>query len=473
MTKRTKIVATLSSLHYDRKFIAALLEAGVNVFRLNTAHQTPEEMGEMIDKLREYAPDAALLIDTKGPELRTSAHGDDLDVVAGQPLEVFGDIQGVSRGSVLYLTSNRFLETISEGSKVLIDDGALELIVTVKKADSVICTPQTDGVIKRRKSVNIPGIPIDLPALSERDMEFLRIAAKKNVRFIAHSFVRTREDIIRVQEFMRGEGSDARIIAKIENQQGIDNIDQILDHAYGIMVARGDLGIEIPGECVPPAQRMIVKKCIESKKPVIIATQMLHTMIENPRPTRAEISDVANAIYQRVDAIMLSGETANGKYPLEAVQTMARIAEEIEKHTPKDLDQKLHRVSNPLLETLARMTVRACESMPIRAIIADTLTGRTARYLAAFRGQIPIYAMCYKEYIKRELQLSYGVEPLELPLYPSRDEFITHAVQKLLQKGKITNDDVILVLAGSFGSTNGASFIEICQVKNILATAAK
>lgn len=473
MTKRTKIVATLSSLHYDRKFIAALLEAGVNVFRLNTAHQTPEEMGEMIDKLREYAPDAALLIDTKGPELRTSAHGDDLDVVAGQPLEVFGDIQGVSRGSVLYLTSNRFLETISEGSKVLIDDGALELIVTVKKADSVICTPQTDGVIKRRKSVNIPGIPIDLPALSERDMEFLRIAAQKNVRFIAHSFVRTREDIIRVQEFMRGEGSDARIIAKIENQQGIDNIDQILDHAYGIMVARGDLGIEIPGECVPPAQRMIVKKCIESKKPVIIATQMLHTMIENPRPTRAEISDVANAIYQRVDAIMLSGETANGKYPLEAVQTMARIAEEIEKHTPKDLDQKLHRVSNPLLETLARMTVRACESMPIRAIIADTLTGRTARYLAAFRGQIPIYAMCYKEYIKRELQLSYGVEPLELPLYPSRDEFITHAVQKLLQKGKITDDDVILVLAGSFGSTNGASFIEICQVKNILATAAK
>ena len=473
MTKRTKIVATLSSLHYDRKFIAALLEAGVNVFRLNTAHQTPEEMGEMIDKLREYAPDAALLIDTKGPELRTSAHGDDLDVVAGQPLEVFGDIQGVSRGSVLYLTSNRFLETISEGSKVLIDDGALELIVTVKKADSVICTPQTDGVIKRRKSVNIPGIPIDLPALSERDMEFLRIAAKKNVRFIAHSFVRTREDIIRVQEFMRGEGSDARIIAKIENQQGIDNIDQILDHAYGIMVARGDLGIEIPGECVPPAQRMIVKKCIESKKPVIIATQMLHTMIENPRPTRAEISDVANAIYQRVDAIMLSGETANGKYPLEAVQTMTRIAEEIEKHTPKDLDQKLHRVSNPLLETLARMTVRACESMPIRAIIADTLTGRTARYLAAFRGQIPIYAMCYKEYIKRKLQLSYGVEPLELPLYPSRDEFITHAVQKLLQKGKITNDDVILVLAGSFGSTNGASFIEICQVKNILATAAK
>lgn len=473
MTKRTKIVATLSSLHYDRKFIAALLEAGVNVFRLNTAHQTPEEMGEMIDKLREYAPDAALLIDTKGPELRTSAHGDDLDVVAGQPLEVFGDIQGVSRGSVLYLTSNRFLETISEGSKVLIDDGALELIVTVKKADSVICTPQTDGVIKRRKSVNIPGIPIDLPALSERDMEFLRIAAKKNVRFIAHSFVRTREDIIRVQEFMRGEGSDARIIAKIENQQGIDNIDQILDHAYGIMVARGDLGIEIPGECVPPAQRMIVKKCIESKKPVIIATQMLHTMIENPRPTRAEISDVANAIYQRVDAIMLSGETANGKYPLEAVQTMARIAEEIEKHTPKDLDQKLHRVSNPLLETLARMTVRACESMPIRAIIADTLTGRTARYLAAFRGQIPVYAMCYKEYIKRELQLSYGVEPFELPRYPSRDEFITHAVQKLLQKGKITNDDVILVLAGSFGSTNGASFIEICQVKNILATAAK
>ena len=316
MTKRTKIVATLSSLHYDREFITSLLEAGVNVFRLNTAHQTPEEMGEMIDKLREYAPDAALLVDTKGPELRTSAHGDDLEVVAGQPIEILGNIEGVSRGGTLYLTSDRFLDTICEGSRVLIDDGALELVVSKKAGSSVICIPQTDGVIKRRKSVNIPGIPIDLPALSERDEQFLRVAAQKNVRFIAHSFVRTREDIERVKEFMRGEGSDARIIAKIENQQGIDNIDQILDHAYGIMVARGDLGIEIPGECVPPAQRMIVKKCIESKKPVIIATQMLHTMIENPRPTRAEISDVANAIYQRVDAIMLSGETANGKYPV-------------------------------------------------------------------------------------------------------------------------------------------------------------
>lgn len=473
MTKRTKIVATLSSLHYDREFITSLLEAGVNVFRLNTAHQAPEEMGEMIDKLREYAPDAALLVDTKGPELRTSAHGDDLEVVAGQPIEILGNIEGVSRGGTLYLTSDRFLDTICEGSRVLIDDGALELVVSKKAGSSVICIPQTDGVIKRRKSVNIPGIPIDLPALSERDEQFLRVAAQKNVRFIAHSFVRTREDIERVKEFMRGEGSDARIIAKIENQQGIDNIDQILDHAYGIMVARGDLGIEIPGECVPPAQRMIVKKCIESKKPVIIATQMLHTMIENPRPTRAEISDVANAIYQRVDAIMLSGETANGKYPVEAVQTMARIAEEIEKHIPKDLDQKLHRVSNPLTETLARVSVRACESMPIRAIITDTITGRTARYLAAFRGQIPVYAMCYQEYVKRELQLSYGVEPMSMPRYASRDAFITSAVETLMQKGKIAREDFILVLAGSFGSTNGASFVEICQVKSILETGTK
>ena len=239
------------------------------------------------------------------------------------------------------------------------------------------------------------------------------------------------------------------------------------------MVARGDLGIEIPGECVPPAQRMIVKKCIESKKPVIIATQMLHTMIENPRPTRAEISDVANAIYQRVDAIMLSGETANGKYPVEAVQTMARIAEEIEKHIPKDLDQKLHRVSNPLTETLARVSVRACESMPIRAIITDTITGRTARYLAAFRGQIPVYAMCYQEYVKRELQLSYGVEPMSMTRYASRDAFITSAVETLMQKEKIAREDFILVLAGSFGSTNGASFVEICQVKSILETGTK
>lgn len=473
MPKHTKIVATLSSLHCDRAFISELLEAGANVFRLNTAHQSPEEMGAMIDKLREYAPDAALLVDTKGPELRTVQGGDDLEVVAGESIEVYGDPSGRSRGKTLFLTSDRFLETISVGSKVLIDDGSLELEVTTKSEKSVTCVPQTDGIIKRRKSVNIPGIPIDLPTLSERDEKFLRVAAQKRVRFIAHSFVRTREDIIRVQDFLRSEGSDARIIAKIENQQGIDNIDQILDHAYGIMVARGDLGIEIPGECVPAAQRMIVKKCIESKKPVIIATQMLHTMIENPRPTRAEISDVANAIYQRVDAIMLSGETANGKYPVEAVRTMSRIAEEIEKHIPKDLDQNLHRVSSPLTETLARAAVRACERMPIRAIIADTLTGRTARYLAAFRGQIPVYAICYREYVKRELQLSYGVEPMYMPRHTSRDTFVTSSLETLLAKDKIKRDDYILVLGGSFGPTNGASFLEICQVQSILEGMAK
>ena len=468
MTKRTKIVATLSSLRCDREFIEALIEAGVNVFRLNTAHQTPEEMGEMIDRLREYAPNTALLVDTKGPELRTSAHGDDLEVVAGQPVTIYGDPNGVSRGTNLYLTSDRFLETISLKSRVLIDDGSLELVVSEHHPDSVTCIPQTDGLIKRRKSVNIPGIPIDLPTLSERDKQFLRIAAQKNVRFIAHSFVRTREDIELVQDFLRKEGSDARIIAKIENQQGIDNIDQILDVAYGVMVARGDLGIEIPGECVPPAQRMIVQKCIESKKPVIIATQMLHTMIENPRPTRAEISDVANAIYQRVDAIMLSGETANGKYPVESVRTMSRIAEEIERYTPKDLDQKLHRVSNPLTETLARMAVRACEHQPIKAIITDTLTGRTPRYLAAFRGHIPVYAICYREYVTRELQLSYGVESMYMERQPSRDVFVSNALNTLLKRGIVAKDDYILVLAGSFGSTNGASFVEICQVKGIL-----
>lgn len=472
MAKRTKIVATLSGLRAQEGFVKQLVEAGVDVFRLNTAHQSPDEMGKMIDQLRLWSPNTALLVDTKGPELRTVPNGDDLEVRAGEPIELYGDLQGISRDNKLYLTSDRFLETIQVGSHVLVDDGSLELLVVEKGISSVTCLSQTDGIIKRRKSVNIPGIPIDLPTLSERDEKFLCVAATKRVEFIAHSFVRTREDILRVQDFLRSQGSNAKIIAKIENQQGIDNIDQILDHAYGIMVARGDLGIEIPGECVPPAQRMIVKKCIESKKPVIIATQMLHSMIENPRPTRAEISDVANAIYQRTDAIMLSGETANGRYPLEAVQTMVRIAEEIEKHIPKDLDQKLHRVSNPLTETLARAAVRACESMPIRAIIADTLTGRTARYLSAFRGQIPVYAICYREHVMRELSLSYGIKPMYMERHSSRDAFIIASLQTLLRKDKIKLDDYILLLGGSFGVTNGASFVEICQVQSILETIA-
>lgn len=469
MQKRTKIVATLSDIRCTPDFIKELMRAGVDVFRLNTAHQSPEGAARVIDILREVAPTAGILVDTKGPEIRTSRNGETLTVKRGEAVKVYGDPEGVSGAGVLYLSSRTIVHDVPLGSSLLIDDGELELVVTGKTPEALICFAQSDGVIKNRKSVNIPNVPVDLPALSEKDRAFIKMAASKGVDFIAHSFVRTRKDVLEVQALLDSLGSHAKVIAKIENQQGVDNIDAILDHAYGIMVARGDLGIEIPGERVPEVQRMIVEKCVESKKPVIIATQMLHSMIENPRPTRAEISDVASAIYQRSDAIMLSGETAYGRYPVEAVQTMSRIAREIEQHLPQATDQRLHRVQNVITETLARSAVRACATLPIKAIVIDTLSGRTARYLAAFRGVVPIYAICYRPEVMRRLSLSYGVEAFCMEKHSTRDAFITNAMTELLQREAFKPEDQIAIIGGSFGPSNGATFMEISQAKNIIA----
>lgn len=470
MAKRTKIVATISDQRSSPEFIRALFRAGMDVVRLNTAHQSVSVARQVIESVRSVSDRIAILIDTKGPEVRTSSEGGAVEARVGAPIEVIGDPTGESGGATLFVNSRTFVDDVPLGSSLLIDDGELELVVTARTAKSLTCFPQSDGTIKNRKSVNVPNVPLKLPALTQKDKDFLALAAEYEVDFIAHSFVRTRADVAEVQKELDRLGSRAKIIAKIENQQGVDNIDEILDLAYGVMVARGDLGIEIPEERVPAIQRMIVRRCIECKKPVIIATQMLHSMIDHPRPTRAEISDVAGAIYQRSDAIMLSGETAYGKYPLEAVRTMTRIASEIEPHLEPLGDIELYRVRNPLTETLARAAVQACASQPVKAIVVDTLSGRTARYLSAFRGVAPVYAMCYKSEVTRQLALSYGVEAFSAELHQSRDQFLRASLRTLLKKEKFSEDDLILIIGGSFGPGNGASFLEISEARNIIAS---
>ena len=470
MQKRTKIVATVASNRCSQEFLQALFEAGVNVVRLNTAHQNPEEAAATIDQIRAVSDSVAILIDTKGPEIRTVPGGEALTVTVGQPLRVIGDPSGSSQGNVLYLSLPNLPQQVPVGSSLLIDDGELELEVTAHDGDALVCMPRNDGLIKNRKSVNIPNVPVDLPTLSERDREFLRVAAEHDVDFVAHSFVRTREDVIELQQYLNSLGSSAKIIAKIENQQGVDNIDQILDHVYGIMVARGDLGIEIPGERVPYVQRMIVKKCIESKRPVIIATQMLHSMIENPRPTRAEISDVANAIYQRTDAIMLSGETAYGKYPLEAVQMMARVAYETEqtKLLANDIRVPIKGDDLDVTSFLAKQAVKSSSKLGVRAIISDSYSGRTARYLAAFRGEATVFAICYRPEVMRMLSLSYGIWAVFQPWQVSRREYYHDALKQLIDRQLITEEDKVAYLSGSFGEGGGTTFLEINDVKRVL-----
>lgn len=469
MLKRTKIVATISDKRCDVDFIKKLYEAGMNVVRLNTAHMNNDQAEKVIQNVRAVSDKIALLVDTKGPEIRTSANGSELVVKTGDRIKLSGDPHGSSSGDHLIVSYPGIVTEVPVDSCILIDDGDIELKVIEKTCDYLLCIVDNPGTIKLRKSINIPGVHINLPSLTEKDIEFVKFAIENQLDFIAHSFVRRKEDVIEIKKILEQHQSPIKVIAKIENQQGVDNIEEILDHSYGIMVARGDLGIEIPAEKIPIIQRRIVKKCIESKKPVIIATQMLHTMIEHPRPTRAEISDISNAIYQRADAIMLSGETAYGAYPIEAVNIMTRVAQEVEANLEPDPKQKLIRINNEVTATLARSAVRACASLPVKAIIVDTLTGRTGRYLAAFRGKIPVFAMCYKPQVMRQLALSYGVLAEYMEPRTTREHFLTDSILLMEERGKFKPDDLVLVIGGSFGPGEGASFMEISKVKNLVS----
>jgi pyruvate kinase len=468
MLKKTKIVATISDKKCDVEFIRELFEAGMNVVRLNTAHLGHEQSKKVIDNIRAVSDRIGILVDTKGPEIRTSSFGEELNVETGDIVNVFGNPNGHSGKGTLFVSYDKITQEVSKGNYLLIDDGEIELRVVSNEKTHLVCQATNPGVIKFRKSVNIPNVCINLPSLTQKDVEFIEFAIENNLDFIAHSFVRSKQDVLDIKEIIKKHNSPIKIIAKIENQQGVDNIDEILDHTYGIMVARGDLGIEIPAEKIPTIQRYLIHKCLESKKPVIIATQMLHTMIDHPRPTRAEISDVAGAIYQRADAIMLSGETAYGQYPVDAVKTMTRVANEVESKLEPELEVDLTRIHNQTTATLARSAVEACSLLPVKAIVIDTLSGRTGRYLAAFRGQVPIYVMCYNSTVMRQLALSYGLMAIYMEPRDSRDSFLSEAISQLVSKDKIKPEDTVIVIGGSFGPTNGASFMEISQVKNLM-----
>lgn len=465
--KRTKIVATISDKRCEVEFLRELYEAGMDVVRLNTAHQTLDDAMKVIRNVREVSDKIPLLIDTKGPEVRTKMIEIPVKVEKGEVVYVTGEDALTSDKKLIHVSYDRFVQDINVGEKILIDDGDVEFIVQDKYADRLELVATNAGVIKDKKSVNVPGSNMKLQSLSEKDRIFINFAIENHIDFIAHSFVRNKEDVIGIQKILDEAGSNIKIIAKIENQEGVDHIDEILDYVYGVMVARGDLAIEIDAEKIPRIQRYIVNKCIESKKPVIIATQMLHTMIDHPRPTRAEVSDIANAVFMGTDAIMLSGETAYGDYPLEAVKVMTKVAEANESMTPPDSSRNLIRINNEVTAALARVAVRITTILPIKAVVVDTLSGRTARYLSAFRGGLPVYARCYNEKVMRELALSFGVRPYYTEKPASRDEFIRDIPQMLLTAG-YAREDFIVVIGGSFGAARGASFMEICKISDIM-----
>ena len=473
MKKRTKIIATISDQRCDVEFIRSLYEAGMNAARINSAHVTTESAAKVVENVRKVSDRIAIIIDTKGPEIRVTGMAPGFEtgikVSRGDMIRIKGsETNEPSNNEVVYGNDSSIYKDVPVGAAILIDDGELEMEVTEKKDDELICRVKNNGVIKPRKSVNIPNVPINLPSVTERDFEFINWAIDMDIDFIAHSFVRKKEDVLAVKKIIEERNSTIKIISKIENQEGVNNIDEILDETYGIMVARGDLGVEIPAERIPGTQRFLVNKCIESKIPVIIATQMLHTMISNPRPTRAEISDVANAIYQRVDAVMLSGETANGDYPVEAVETMARVAAEVEKdHSNPNIEMNLVRINNEITAQLCRSAVRATLNLPVKAIVIDTLSGRTGRYLAAFRSQKPVFAVCYRKSVMRHLAISYGIHAIYSEPSINHEGFLLSILYYLEEKKWLSKEDLIVVLGGSFGAAKGASFMEIGNVLNL------
>lgn len=465
--KKTKIICTVSDRQCGVDFIRSLYENGMNVIRINSAHASLEGAQQIVDNVRAVSDKIAILIDTKGPEVRLTGISDPhgISVNKGDVVYFLAGEEQESSKDALYTNCRTFVRDVPAGARILIDDASLELHVTDKDADRLVCEVCNNGVIKGKKSINVPDVHINLPSLTEKDRIFIRWAIDADIDFIAHSFVRSKDDLAEIQSMLDEARSHIKIISKIENQQGIDNLDEILHHCYGVMIARGDLGVEIPEEKIPLIQKEIVQRCRVFRKPVIIATQMLHSMIENPRPTRAEVTDIANAIFQRTDAIMLSGETASGKYPIEAVATMTRIACEAEKSIDVSVDLKMSEVLKPIAATLAKNLVEATIQLPVKAIIFDTWTGRTGRYLAEFRPKVPIYAMCYQNFTMRELALTFGIFGYPFNIQQSKEDMVRNAIWVLKNEGKLQPGDLVGFIGGSFNDELGASYMEFKYVQ--------
>lgn len=469
--KFTKIVATISDKRCEVDFIRQLYQEGMNVVRMNSAHLQREGFLRIINNVREVSHRIAILIDTKGPEVRTTvAENDSILLKTGDTVKVTGDVDLVSTKDCIAVNYPHFVRDLHVGDDILIDDGEIDLKVVTKDDNFLICTVLNDGKLGSRKSVNVPGVRINLPSLTPKDKENILFAIEQNVDFIAHSFVRSKQDLLDIQEILDAHNSPIKIISKIENQEGVDNIDEIIQHCYGVMVARGDLGIEVPQERIPGIQRKLIRKCVKAHKPVIVATQMLHSMIENPRPTRAEVNDVANAIYYRTDALMLSGETAYGKYPIEAVRTMATIALEAENTKMPENDIPIEFGKGNVTAYLAHAAAEAGKNIDIKAIVTDTFSGRTARYLASYRSSDPILAFCYNERASRELALSYGVYSYyKEELVEDERNYFTTLLHNIIGRGIISPEDIICYLSGPTSGSFGTTFLEINTASTLLS----
>ncbi len=474
--RKTKIICTLGPAVDDHDILKKLMQKGMDVARINFSHGSHQEHKKRIDAFKKVRDEVGrpvpLLLDTKGPEIRTGRFEDgEITLVEGDTfILVNNDIIGNNKQSTI--TYKELYRDVHKGSRILINDGLVELEVERVKGKDIYCTVLNGGTIGNNKGINVPGAEIHLPSLTDQDIADIKFGIENEFDFIAASFVRKATDVIEIKKVLdKHNGQGIKVIAKIENREGIQNFDEIIKVADGIMVARGDLGVEIPVEEVPIVQKTLIEKCYKNGKPVITATQMLDSMIRNPRPTRAEASDIANAIYDGTSAIMLSGETAAGKYPIESLELMSKIAEKAENSSSywQRITTMQHNISLGVTNAISHATCTTALDLKASAIITVTQSGHTARMISRFRPECPIIATTTSLRVQRQLSLSWGVMPYLVNQATSTDEMFDTGVEKAVESGLVRNGDLVVITGGvPIGVSGTTNILKVHLVGKVL-----
>lgn len=469
--RKTKIICTLGPAVDSDERITQIINAGMDCARLNFSHGTHEEQEVRLNRVRRIAGELnrhiPILLDTKGPEIRLKDFENGSVVVEKGSLFTFDtDKETPGTKERIGLTYDKLAKNVEVGTKILVDDGKIELKVTAIKGSKVICKVITGGKLSNHKSINIPNVEIPMPYLNDVDKSDLLFGIEHNVEYIAASFVRCADDLKKLRKFLKDNGGqDIKVISKIENGQGINNFDEILELSDGIMVARGDMGVEINFEKIPAIQKMMIEKCNREGKIVVTATQMLESMTENPRPTRAEVSDVANAIYDGTTVIMLSGESAAGRYPVEAVRTMANIAVNAENtinYYEKYVDSSADMEPN-LKNAICASAYNAAKYLDAKAIVVLTRSGATANILSHFHPECPVIAATISERGRNQLNLVWGITPVAAENLDSADKFVQYAVSKAVESRLVKRgDNIVVILASDLESDDDT--MRICTI---------
>lgn len=474
--RSTKIICTMGPNTDKKTVMKSLVKNGMNVARFNFSHGDHEEQRERMNLLKNVREEldrpVAILLDTKGPEIRTGLleSGKKVTLKEGSEFILYTEeMTGNETGCCV--TYPGLAKDVKAGDRILIDDGLIELKVKQIKSGNIVCHVENGGELGERKGVNVPNVKVKLPAVTEKDIDDILFGIQQDIDFIAASFIRSAKGVKEIRKILKENHAEhISIIAKIENAEGVENIDEIIEASDGIMVARGDLGVEIPAQEVPHIQKMIIKKCNERYVPVITATQMLDSMIRNPRPTRAEVADVANAIYDGTDAVMLSGETAAGKYPIEALKMMNEIAENTEQYV--DYEKYIHHRTmyeqSKISSAIGIASVRTARNIGAACIVTPTMSGKTARLISNFRPSMPIYAVTPNEMVQHKMQLYWGVIPLKGYIKDTTENIIVNAMETIKRKRLVRKGQTVVITAGDPATNNTKAEGRVTNMLHVL-----